>query len=536
MAYDFSSIRYPELVFGIAGPIGIDIDAISASLSDALHTVDYKSIPIRLTEEIASVRSDVKLPVRTDYYSQIKYKMDHTSQLCRDNDDPAWAMRFVVDAIRRKRGQLVGFDLVNEDHEQGDAPFVDVGREDKIQQRVAYIIRQIKRPEEVKLLRDIYGKQFVLISAFAAEEDRVALIAEKIKRTLPLATKKSKISAFAEALVLKDASEDTDEYGQHLRDAFHLADVFVDGLAVAHMRAKIDRFIGALFGLNDITPTKTEYGMYAAKAASLRSADLSRQVGAAIFSSDGELITQGCNEVPKAFGGNYWDTEEPDFRDVKIGSDPNDILKKEVLRDILERLESNKLLSNKALELASSGGQLIDVLLRKPKENDDVGVGCLNGSLISDLTEFGRVVHAEMNAICDAARLGKPIKGSVLFCTAFPCHNCTKHVLASGISRVFFLEPYPKSRAKELHSNEIELGNPSIDRVSFHPFLGISPHRYRDIFEKGKRKKDGSAEKWYYGDPVPMIDVIVPNYTRLELFATAKIFGNMIATVGEGQV
>ena len=293
------------------------------------------------------------------------------------------------------------------------------------------------------------------------------------------------------------------------------------------MRAKVDRFISALFGLNDISPTKTEYGMYAAKAASLRSADLSRQVGAAIFSQDGELITQGCNEVPKAFGGNYWDTEEPDYRDVKLGSDPNDILKKEVLRDILERLESSKLLSNSAVALAACGGQLIDILLRKPKENDCTGAGCLHGSLISDLTEFGRVVHAEMNAICDAARLGKSTKGAVLFCTAFPCHNCTKHVLASGISRVFFLEPYPKSRAKELHSNEIELGKPSTNRVSFHPFLGISPHRYRDIFEKGKRKKSGSAEKWYYGDPVPMIDVIVPNYTRLELFATAKIFGKM---------
>jgi deoxycytidylate deaminase len=527
MAYDFSSIRYPELVFGIAGPIGIDIDAISAALSDALHTVDYQSVPIRLTEEIADVPSSVKVPVRTDYYSQIKYKMDHTSQLCRDNNDPAWAMRFVVDGIRRKRGEIEGFDLVNEDDKQGDAPFVDVAREDRVRQSVAYIIRQIKRPEEVKLLRNIYGKQFILISAFASEEDRIALISEKIKRTLPLTTKQSKILAFAEALALKDASEDTDDYGQHLRDAFHLADVFVDGLAVAPMRAKIDRFINALFGLNDISPTKTEFGMYAAKAASLRSADLSRQVGAAIFSGDGELITQGCNEVPKAFGGNYWNAEEPDFRDIKMGSDPNDILKREVLRDILERLESSKLLSEKAKSLAASGGQLIDALLGKPKEGDCTGAGCLHGSLISDLTEFGRVVHAEMNAICDAARNGRSVKGAVLFCTAFPCHNCTKHILASGILKVFFLEPYPKSRAKELHNNEIEIGKPSSDRVTFHPFLGISPHRYRDIFEKGKRKNAGSAEKWYYGDPVPMIDVFVPNYTRLELFATAKIFGSM---------
>eukprot|EP01035_Chromulina_nebulosa_P037873 gene37873-51140_t len=277
MAYDFSSIRFPELVFGIAGPIGIDIDAISTALTDALHGVDYQTVPIRLTREIADIPSSIKIPVRQDYYSQIKYKMDHTSQICRDNNDPAWAMRFVVDAIRRERGKLQGLDLVEDDDHQGDAPYVDVAREDKVRHRVAYIVRQIKRPEEVKLLRDIYGKQFVLVSAFASEEDRINVITEKIKRTLPLTTKQSKILAFAENLVLKDASEDADSHGQHLRDAFHLADVFIDGLSAAPMRSKIERFINALFGLNDISPTKTEFGMYAAKAAALRSADLSRQ-------------------------------------------------------------------------------------------------------------------------------------------------------------------------------------------------------------------------------------------------------------------
>ena len=52
------------------------------------------------------------------------------------------------------------------------------------------------------------------------------------------------------------------------------------------------------------------------------------RVGAAIFSDDGELITQGCNEVPKAGGGTYWDLERPDHRDAKKGFDPNDYHKK----------------------------------------------------------------------------------------------------------------------------------------------------------------------------------------------------------------
>ena len=89
-----------------------------------------------------------------------------------------------------------------------------------------------------------------------------------------------------------DADEEGNDYGQRLRETFHLGDVFIDGLSKGDMDRQLTRFTQAFFGRTDITPTKGEYGMYATKAASFRSSDLSRQVGAAIFSDDGELITQ----------------------------------------------------------------------------------------------------------------------------------------------------------------------------------------------------------------------------------------------------
>ena len=92
-----------------------------------------------------------------------------------------------------------------------------------------------------------------------------------------------------------------------------------------------------------------------------------------------------------------------------------------------------------------------------------------------DLTEYGRVVHAEMLAITDAARLGRSVKGATLYCTTFPCHNCTKHLLASGIKRVVYMEPYPKSRAKDLHPDEIELEVEVEGKVGFIPFMGSRP-------------------------------------------------------------
>ena len=270
------------------------------------------------------------------------------------------------------------------------------------------------------MLRRVYGSQFILISAYGSAESRKRIIETKLKRSLQLDVLDHVISAKADGLMFRDMNEDGDAHGQHLRETFHLADVFIDGINKAEMDAKTVRFVEALFGRNDIAPTKAEYGMYAAKSASLRSSDLSRQVGAAIFTNEGELITQGCNEVPKAFGGTYWDGEDPDHRDVKLGHDPNDVLKREVIRDFLERLDRAELLSEKARAYGSSA-QIVDALIKKsPVDDSPIGTGALHGASVTDLTEYGRVVHAEMCAICDAARLGRPVKGATLYCTTFP--------------------------------------------------------------------------------------------------------------------
>jgi cytidine deaminase len=289
------------------------------------------------------------------------------------------------------------------------------------------------------------------------------------------------------------------------------------------MDNKLERFTAALFGRNDLAPSKDEYGMYAAKSASLRSSDLSRQVGAALFTDDGELITQGCNEVPKAHGGTYWDLEVPDHRDIKKGFDPNDRHKKEIVRDLVERLRKKSYLSEEILKIGNDS-QIVDHLISK--RDAPLANGPLVGSRVMDLTEYGRVVHAEMLAVCDAARLGRSIKGSTLYVTTFPCHNCTKHILASGVKRVVYMEPYPKSRAKDLHPDEIEIEAESANKVSFVPFMGISPYRYRDLFQKGKRKNSaGKARDWYLSDMRPMVDMVVPSYTENEKWALAELLG-----------
>lgn len=57
-----------------------------------------------------------------------------------------------------------------------------------------------------------------------------------------------------------------------------------------------------------------------------------------------------------------------------------------------------------------------------------------------------RTVHAEMNAIAQAAAHGVAIKGSTLYCTALPCWQCFKLICNAGISQIIYDEPY---RAEE---------------------------------------------------------------------------------------
>ena len=59
-------------------------------------------------------------------------------------------------------------------------------------------------------------------------------------------------------------------------------------------------------------------------------------------------------------------------------------------------------------------------------------------------------VHAEQNAIAQAAKLGINIEGATLYCTHQPCVICTRMILNSGIKKVIYKNGYPDAFALEL--------------------------------------------------------------------------------------
>ncbi len=61
-------------------------------------------------------------------------------------------------------------------------------------------------------------------------------------------------------------------------------------------------------------------------------------------------------------------------------------------------------------------------------------------------------VHAEQNAIIQAAKYGVNISGATLYCTHQPCVICAKMIINAGIRRVVYKEGYPDEFSMKLFS------------------------------------------------------------------------------------
>jgi len=64
--------------------------------------------------------------------------------------------------------------------------------------------------------------------------------------------------------------------------------------------------------------------------------------------------------------------------------------------------------------------------------------------------ELCRGLHAEQNAIVQAALYGISIKGGILYCTTQPCVTCAKMIINAGIIKVIYQEEYPDPLARKL--------------------------------------------------------------------------------------
>lgn len=470
-----------ELIIGLVAPIGVDLNRATALLKSLLETkFKYTTHIIKLSDEIKKIPFLKTLPIKPEY-KRIGSYMDGGNEIRKKTGQDNAVAALAIGSIQKLR------------------------KEKPSLERTVFILSSLKHPDEVGLLRDIYGEAFYLLGFTNSDKNRTKYLTDELSCT----------KNQAESLRNRDESENK-PYGQHTRDVFKMADAYFN-LDDKEPNQEIHRILKLIFSDPFTTPTKDEYAMYLATAASLRSGDLSRQVGAVIMNQEGDIIATGTNDVPRYGGGLYWEGDPNDKRDLHLGKDLNQQTKREIFLNLLKEVTGQKKFSE------------ADLQKYEP---------CFIRSGLSDITEYGRAVHAEMEALLSCARNGISVRNAILYSTTFPCHNCAKHIVAAGIQRVVFIEPYPKSYAMRLHydsiiSNFVPHPEPGKkDGVRFEPFVGLGPRKFIDLFslrlsrgEELRRKDNKTGEKihWKERTAKPRLVLKLISYTDSEKIVLSEI-------------
>lgn len=461
-----------EIVIGLVGAIGTKQKRIVEIISDRLKAYNYLAEEISVSQDVISRKYDIPEPCNE--YERIILAMDKGNLARKETEDSGILALGVVDEIMRRR----------------DTP----GQPRK---RIAYIVNSLKHPNEVERLREIYSTGFYLFGIHSDENNRLEYLIHNKRMSKEDAKK----------LIERDMNEE-EGHGQQARDTFQMSDFFIH-LERDHdqVEKSIWRILDLMFCQPHTTPTFDEYAMFMAFISALRSADLSRQVGAVVAKNE-EIIASGANDTPRFGGGLYW----PSF-----DNGTNSIVDAPRGRDYMRGGDSNKLEQAKIVE---------DIALLLNLSDADTEK--LRKSRIKDITEYGRVVHAEMEALLMCARNQLSPKNATIYCTTFPCHNCAKHIIAAGIKRVIYIEPYPKSKAFEFHDDSISSDPLQIDKVLFQPFVGIGPKRFFELFSmtlssgfsKERKNKAGLVLNWKPEQAHLRSQLVPYSYLEKEALAT----------------
>lgn len=493
-----------ELFFAVVGHVGSGTSEIAETLKTlledpALEGGRYETTILKARHEIidwATARKYAVPDTTKDTLVAVTGMQDLGDLMRNETGDHAAVARALVRRIRATRGEKTGVDS-----NAGGAVKPDGTRR-------AYILDSLRHPAEAELLRAIYQDAYVLIGVVCDETVRERRITGKYEdcghgKALPF---------------MKRDMKSPEKHGQRVGDTFHLSDFFVDNTESRFIGTKrasnpawtvtedLNRLVRLVSHSRIVRPTADETAMYHAYGAQMRSACLSRQVGAALVDADGNLVATGTNEAPKAGGGVYgggFDSHRADHRCAFRGTSTepahcsNTKEQNSIINELIERFP----------ELVAG---------KDPKDRAEIR-DRLRSTRIGGLIEFSRAVHAEMDALLSAARTGVSPVGCRLFVTTFPCHYCARHLVTAGIDEVQFIEPYLKSQALALHEDAITVtpqnwvppskiipktdGSATESQVLFRPFTGVAPKLYRRAFLKDRDLKDDMTGVMKLGEP-----------------------------------
>jgi len=466
-----------ELVVALVGPVGSGVSAAAGFIRDILsNDFNYEVAPIMKPSDVIRAQSGlvgVSPPTSAKTATYISEMQDAGNKL-REQFGNNYLVEKLIEQIRAFRTAKGGYEGSTE-----------------VPGRRAYIIDSLKNEEELDLLRQIYRDTLCVIGVFAPD----ALRDERLENLDYPEAEREKVMA-------RDQGE-LATFGQATRKLFVHADFFVcNDRRLQDLRDSLNRFLNILFDTEIRTPTRAESAMYEANAAAASSACMSRQVGASIVSSGGELIAVGWNDVPKFGGSLYGEEDRATYdEDTKGYVDGDHRCYNWSGNKCHNETRRISLMDKVAIAVAATG-QI------KPGGKAAIREA-ISTTDIDSLIEFSRSIHAEMEAILSVAREGKhSLVGATLYTTTYPCHNCARHIVAAGIKEVVYIQPYLKSLAIELHNDVIsELPN-ARNMVIFRQFHGVAPTNYLKLFRPvAARKAKGKLTRTPRNEALPIFRV-----------------------------
>ena len=485
MIHNIKQRQTEELVIALCGSLGSGTSTIASNIKRIFKSdYGYDDIHIiKISALIVKYRRLVENKIKKDSFLNERYigKIDMNRNIDEiDAGDRIAVLQSLGNLLRQEYSEDILAQLAIKeiglkreleiDETKNDNVNVDTKKTIRKSRRHLTIIDSLKNPSEVELFKLVYREMFYLFGVLCPEDIR--------ENRLNLGKKKIEITK-TKQLVERDKSEG-EKHGQQLLKTIKNADFFVANSKenIDTLTPNLKKYIKLMMGDKGVTPTLEENAMFHAQSAAVKSGCLSKQVGAAIVDENGNLLATGCNDVPKAGGGLYSiENGEDDSRCMfKYGGQcKNDEKKEEIFNDI-ENIIKSKITDEK----------LVDSISKDIRANEK----------LKNIIEYCRAIHAEMDAITSVARNGAVgLKGASLFSTTFPCHNCARHIIATGIKKVYYIEPYEKSLALNLHYDAISYDRRETTEkagpVEFIPFEGVSPKKYLKLFSAEERKEDG---------------------------------------------
>ncbi|MEZ7526572.1 hypothetical protein [Cloacibacterium normanense] len=355
----------------------------------------------------------------------------------------------------------------------------------KVAESINYLIKSHKsHNKETKIVIDslknslelMYFKEkfaaFYMLSVNKDENERKKYIARKFGDN-------QEDNHFKETFILGEAEYSGSDFSKgkfaypDIENCIQKSEYHINYTSDSEVQKQIIKLLALIEQPGIITPTSAERCMQIAMNAKLNSGCISRQVGAVITDKDYVIKAVGWNDVAK----NQLPCKLRNAEDLVNAKNNDHFSDFEISGEVVTGKKNQmffKLFSNDISQI----------------DHKDLGGRNCSFCFKTHLNTYEgeknqvhtRSLHAEENAMMQIAKNGgEGLKDGILFTTASPCELCSKKAYQLGITKIYYVDPYPGIATKHILKSGVDAKNdPKLEL--FKGAIGKTFHKLYDSF------------------------------------------------------